>query len=377
MSGTSLGLDVALCEISGAGRETSVQLKAFATVDYTEAKKGRIRELFSRETVSLQALCALNPWIGIRNTDMILACLKEWSVDPGSVDYIASHGQTIYHSPQSLHGRAEWPNSTLQIGDADHIAVRTGIITLGDFRQKHIAAGGEGAPLAAYGDYLLFGNPVEDRIMLNLGGIANLTYLPGKTSEQTVFCSDVGPGNTLMDAYVQAHFPELAYDKDAKIANSGQVSKALLQTLEDHRFFDEPMPKTTGPELLNLSYLDAAQKASATCQLSKEDVLATLNRFSANMVVKAIKGLSGACDTPAIYASGGGVHNPLLMQNIGDQLPGFSLDTTNNLGIDPDAKEAVLFALLDNETLCGQKDAFGYMGQGVPPVTMGKISFYD
>lgn len=378
MSGTSLdGLDVALCEISGAGQETDIRLVEFRTVDYSDDDKQRIRKVFSRKTVDLQTLCVLNPWIGQRHAAMILECLQAWGVSAESVDFIASHGQTVYHAPQSLHGLADWPNATLQLGDADHMAVSTGIITIGDFRQKHIAAGGEGAPLAVYGDYLIFSSPDENRIMLNLGGIANLTYLPGSMDASKVFSSDVGTGNTLMDAYVQANFNGLAYDKGAAIAREGTVSPRLLDALKDHSFFSEPMPKTTGPELLNLAYLEAAQEKSVTKGLSGEDIMATLNRFSADMIVDAIlqhaEGLSGL----VIYASGGGAHNPLLMQNIREQLPEFPVKTTADLGIDPDAKEAVLFALLGNETLCGQRAGFGNAREGIPSITMGKISFYD
>lgn len=378
MSGTSLdGLDVALCEISGAGLETDIRLVEFQTVDYSDNDKQRIREVFSRKTVELQTLCVLNPWIGQRHAAMILECLQAWSVPAESVDFIASHGQTVYHAPQSLHGLADWPNATLQLGDADHMAVSTGIITIGDFRQKHIAAGGEGAPLAVYGDYLIFSSRDEDRIMLNLGGIANLTYLPASMDPVKVFSSDVGTGNTLMDAYVQTNFDGLAYDKDAAIARKGTVSAALLDALKDHAFFSEPMPKTTGPELLNLAYLAGAQEKSGTKGLAREDIMATLNRFSADMIVDAVKAHAGGLSNLVIYASGGGAHNPLLMQNIREQLPEFPVKTTADLGIDPDAKEAVLFALLGNETLCGQRSGFGNAREGIPSITMGKISFYD
>ncbi len=378
MSGTSLdGLDVALCEISGAGQETDIRLVEFRTVDYSDDDKRRIREVFSRKIVDLQTLCVLNPWIGQRHAAMILECLQAWSVPAESVDFIASHGQTVYHAPQSLHGLVGWPNATLQLGDADHMAVSTGIITIGDFRQKHIAAGGEGAPLAVYGDYLIFSSPDENRIMLNLGGIANLTYLPASMDASKVFSSDVGTGNTLMDAYVQANFNGLAYDKGAAIAREGTVSPRLLEALKDHPFFSEPMPKTTGPELLNLAYLEAAQEKSGTKDLSGEDIMATLNRFSADMIVDAVRQHAESLSGLVIYASGGGAHNPLLMQNIREQLPEFQVKTTADLGIDPDAKEAVLFALLGNETLCGQRAGFGNAREGIPSITMGKISFYD
>src|SRR5690606_23325075 len=179
MSGTSLdGLDVALCRFRGNGTETKVELVKFKTVPYDSEMKTRIKSVFAKKTIDFQLLTLLNPWIALLHGAMILDCLEEWKIEPGTVDLIASHGQTVFHAPKILHGLEDYPNATLQIGDGDHLAVKTGIITLSDFRQKHIAAGGEGAPLAMYGDFLLFSHPAENRILLNMGGIANFTWLP-------------------------------------------------------------------------------------------------------------------------------------------------------------------------------------------------------
>src|SRR5947208_4927537 len=145
------------------------------------------------------------------------------NVNRGTVDLIASHGQTIYHAPKYLHGFEKFSNATLQIGDGDHLAVKTGIITISDFRQKHVAAGGEGAPLAVYGDYLIFSKKGENRILLNIGGIANFTYLPGDLDATKVFSTDTGTGNTLMDAYMQSHYPGRYFDEGATVATAGKI----------------------------------------------------------------------------------------------------------------------------------------------------------
>src|ERR1700710_3282153 len=166
------------------------------------------------------------------------------AIKPEEIDFIASHGQTIYHAPKRLHKQAEYPNATLQIGDGDHLAFKTGILTISDFRQKHIAAGGEGAPLALYGDMILGSNPGENRILLNIGGIANLTYLPADGDHNKVVCTDIGPGNTLIDATCREYFNK-PYDKDSMIALSGTVNDQLLHALLDHSFFKEKVPKTT------------------------------------------------------------------------------------------------------------------------------------
>ena len=165
MSGTSLdGLDIALCSFEGSGLQTKIELQQFETIPFDEDFKNEIKSVFSKKNVDLEKLCLLNPWIALRHAGMVNACLQKWNIKNDDVDLIASHGQTIYHAPKTLHQQDKFDNATLQIGDGDHIAVATGIITISDFRQKHIAAGGEGAPLAVYGDYLIFGKPGEDRI---------------------------------------------------------------------------------------------------------------------------------------------------------------------------------------------------------------------
>lgn len=376
MSGTSLdGLDIALCKFEGTGMETGIKLIHFTTVPYDTAFKEEIKSVFSKRSVDLEKVCLLNGWVAIQHADMILRSLKQWSVSADSVDLIASHGQTIYHAPKLLHGHSKFGNGTLQIGDGDHMAFRTGIITISDFRQKHIAAGGEGAPLAAYGDYLIFSSKYENRIMLNIGGIANFTYLPATLDNQTVFCTDTGTGNTLMDQYIQANFPGKHFDENANIASKGMVNYPLLTALLDNPFFKAGFPKTIGPELFNLTYLDEAKSKANIGDLSHEDVLATLNEFSAKSISDALQPLLSNKEQCTVYVSGGGMHNPLLLKNIKKYLTTSILfKDTLDLGIHPDAKEAVLFAVLANECISGGEAGPGNAKQGIPSVSMGKIS---
>ncbi|MCA8831690.1 anhydro-N-acetylmuramic acid kinase [Hymenobacter pini] len=379
MSGTSLdGLDVALCRLHGHGTGTRLELEQFATVPYPDDVRRRIREVFAREQVSLEYLTLLNPWLGSLHATMITQCLKQWQVTASDVDLVASHGQTVYHAPAHQHQHPDFAglNATLQLGDGDHVAVGTGIITLSDFRQKHIAGGGEGAPLAAYGDYLLLSSPHEERLLLNLGGIANFTYLPRTGQDaSTAFSTDTGPGNTLLDATVRQHRPELAYDEDGRLALAGHVHAGLLQELLAHPFFTAPLPKTTGPELFGPAYLRDAQARSHTQQLSLEDMLATLTELSAVGVTRAVQQVFGLQPALAVYASGGGAHNPALQAALQRHLPGCTFATTEALGVLPDAKEAILFALLANEAVAGQPVSIGAGRQRVPAVSMGKISF--
>lgn len=373
MSGTSMdGLDIALCAVSGSGAETDIKILQFKTGEYTDDFRAKIKAIFSKKQVDLELVCLMNEHIANTHASLINNALKEWGYQNDQVDFIASHGQTIFHAPQSLHKLTDYPNGTLQIGDGDHIAVKTGIITLSDFRQKHLAAGGEGAPLAVYGDYLIFSQKDEDRVMLNIGGIANFTYLPGNLNAAEIFSTDVGPGNTLMDQFMQQHYNQF-YDKNGEVAKTGILNKALLNELLKCDFFDVAFPKTTGPELFNLAYLKDAQIRSATENIHLEDVMATLCHFSAQTIAEAIKRCFGNEAKAQVFMSGGGMHNPLLVELLKANLPYSNFFTTDDLKINPDAKEAVLFAVLANETLCGKPIDFGNR-QGVPSVCMGKIS---
>jgi anhydro-N-acetylmuramic acid kinase len=373
MSGTSLdGLDVALCHVAGSGPEARLTVEHFNTVPYEERFRDAVREIFAKRQIDFQRLCLLNPFIGLQHGQMILECLSEWSISTSEIDLIASHGQTVFHAPQKQHGIAGFPNATLQIGDGDHIAVKTGIITVSDFRQKHIAAGGEGAPLAVYGDYFLFSQKGESRILLNMGGIANFTFLPGSLDASAVFTTDTGPGNTLIDALARQHFGE-PYDENGSIAASGAIDEALLKALKDAPFFEHPFPKTTGPEVFSADYVANAMRLSGRNAMEPRDLIATLTQFSAETISEAIRNATQAGEVFEVYASGGGAHNPTLMNAIGGLL-GRNIRLIDQLGVSGDAKEAVLFAVLANEAVAGEALYFGKK-KGVPGVSMGKISF--
>ncbi|NGM65556.1 anhydro-N-acetylmuramic acid kinase [Sphingobacterium sp. SGR-19] len=373
MSGTSLdGLDIALCRIGNSGQGTTLFLENFITIPYDSAFRKYVREIFAKRQVDQQVLSGLHAYIGRTHGEFINQALERWEISPSDVDLIASHGQTVYHAPQRLTEDTNFPNSTLQIGDGDHIAHTTSIITLSDFRQKHVAAGGEGAPLAAYGDYLLFTSEMENRFLLNIGGISNFTFLPKHGSNLKAYATDLGPGNTMMNQFVYDQFG-LEMDENAQIAENGTVHFTLLETLLTSSFLREDFPKTTGPELFNLTYLKNAQSVSHTSTLAPEDILATLNKFAAQTITDGIKRASKDLENVHVYVSGGGLHNPLLMKNIRKALSPIRVSSFSTLGLNPDAKEACLFAVLANETIAGSAS---YMQQikDSPAVCMGKIS---
>ncbi len=372
MSGTSLdGLDIALCRIHGSGMSTKLELLHFATKPYTADFRIKIREIFAKKTIDQQKLCGLHAYIGRIHAQFVCETLSTWQINPNDVDLIASHGQTVFHAPQAWTNDNTLPNSTLQIGDGDHLAVRTGIITISDFRQKHIAAGGEGAPLAAYGDYLLYTDSIENRILLNIGGIANLTFLPRKNDNSSAFATDLGPGNTIMNQYMVEYYGK-DMDKNGALAARGVINRHLLQNLLDDPFFQLDFPKTTGVELFNLDYL---HKKMGSLHLPHADILATLNAFSAQCICRGIQQIATELTPTSVYCSGGGVYNVTLMNHIRNGLAKeINLTDVSALNMNPDAKEACLFALLANETVTGSPENVRHIKDS-PAVCMGKISF--
>ncbi|MEZ4963789.1 MAG: anhydro-N-acetylmuramic acid kinase [Saprospiraceae bacterium] len=378
MSGTSLdGLDVALCRFEGAGGHTRVEVPHFATKPYDETFRDEIRRVFAKTEIDFQHLVLLNVMVAERHGALVNQCLKEWGVRPEEVDLLASHGQTVYHAPRVFHGLPQYPNATLQIGDGDHLAHCTGLITLSDFRQKHIAAGGEGAPLALYGDYFLFSKEGEHRILLNIGGIANFTWLPGDGRPDEAFATDTGPGNTLLDAFAQALFG-VPFDEDARLASAGKVDLELLEALKTEPFFSKPVPKTIGPELFSPQWVKAAIAEAGKPEPAPQDLMATLSQLTAETIVESIRQtVKGTDRMPRkLYLSGGGAHNPFIVRYLKEALTDWDVLPMSALGIDGDAKEAVLFAALANETVAGENNPGARLG-GIPLVGMGKISFPD
>lgn len=365
MSGTSLdGLDIAVCKISGSGSHTKLSVTHYTTIPYTGDFKTAIRKIFSIKAADLEAVTLLHAHVARVHATMVLSALESWSLPTTSIDVIASHGQTIYHAPKFLHPTSEYGNATLQIGDGDILSAATGIIALSDFRQKHIAAGGEGAPLALFGDTILFSSATENRILLNMGGIANFTYLPaGQTTN--IISTDVGPANTLIDGYVTANYPGLSYDENGEIANTGIINEAFINEVVAHPFFSAGFPKTIGPELFNLDFIADALKNAGIVSMAHQDMVASLSYITARVIADGIiKVVGDATKNMVIYASGGGIHNAYIMQQLQNMCPGASFKNLETLGVHPDAKEAVLFAVLANEALAGS-----------PTLSMGKISF--
>jgi anhydro-N-acetylmuramic acid kinase len=377
MSGTSLdGLDIALCRIKGSGIGTQVVLENFVTKTYTPEIRNKLKLISSAEYVELSQVCRQHTWLGSLHAELILEALDQWGLAPKAIDCIASHGQTIYHLP-ARHQKHWHPklNSTLQIADGDHIAFKTGIITISDFRQKHTAAGGEGAPMAGFVDSLLFAHDYKTRLLLNIGGIGNFTLVPAKDNpDRQAFTTDTGPGNTLIDKLSQEYFNQ-PFDRNAAIARSGSVDENLLTVLLADSWFTSTETKTTGPEYFSLEWLrETCIKARSSVDTIKpEDLIRTVTELSAQTIAGSInKHLKG--DKGDIFVSGGGIHNPLLMERLSAELKNNPVKNFSELGIDPDAKEAVLFAVLANEMLAGDGFPFFRHNREMQKINFGKIS---
>jgi len=378
MSGTSLdGLDLALCRISGSGTDTKVQLLEFDTCPYNLSAKKMIQDVTSVKQVDFEQLCIVHSWLGFLHADMILEMIEQWNYHPGQIDCIASHGQTVFHAPAFQHKKEGMPNATFQIGDGDHIAQKTGILTISDFRQKHTAAGGEGAPMVSYVDPLLFGSEDENRILLNIGGIANFTYLPKMTTDaQTgTLTTDTGPGNTMIDAAVKAYYPMKTYDVDGKLAASGDIHQPFLNELKKHPFFRRDIPKTTGPEVFNMKWVEEVRQKKSFEPLESADLIATLTRLTAETIAESIQEVIKDKGENRLLISGGGVHNQTLVKWIRELLPGVVVQNFKEIAFNPDAKEAVLFAVLANELLSGDGFSMNIQDGAEQKVHFGKISY--
>ncbi len=367
MSGTSAdGLDIGLVRCGGSGLQTTADLLEFSTVSYPETLSDKLSDVLFDDNATQGNVLRLQAELEEVWVKIIKRQLSKWRLSPSEIDLVASHGQTVLHLPSGDGDKA----ATWQLVDGDILAAYLGIITVSDFRKKHIVAGFDGAPLAPLGERLLVSDEHTPCILLNLGGIANITYLENSGGEATLpFSTDTGPANTLIDAAVKDYYPGKTYDESGKIAALGTVDTDLLEKLKAHHFFQKQSPKSTGPEEFSfdwvISLFDAKNK-----KIEPEDVVATLTRFSAWSVAREIRQQISDYDIN-IYASGGGVHNKTFMEMIAEELPDCSLKSTDTLGINSDAKEAILFAVFANELIAGD----GWLKPDGSRFTLGKVSF--
>ncbi len=366
MSGTSLdGVDAALIEIIGGIPPERWRQLAFFTRAYTVEERERIAALLCEE-ISLPSLVTANMWLGELFAAAALAAIQAAGLAPGEVDAIASHGQTVWHSPP----RDGAMGGTLQLGEPCVIAERTGILTVADFRPRDMAAGGQGAPLVPFADYLLFRSEEQSVAVVNIGGIANVTYLPRGCRPDEVVAFDTGPGNMVIDALAaRATGGRQTFDADGALAARGTVSQPLLDALCRHPYFAQRPPKSTGRETFGREYAEALWQS--TEGMTPEDLMASATALTAESLASALRRFLGPLD--ALIVGGGGAYNPTLIRMLRARLPGVPLHTLEDVGISSAAKEAIAFALLGHATLCGVPNNVPSATGAAHPVILGKM----
>ena len=349
MSGTSAdGVDAALVEWPEGDAPRPFELIAFRQDPFPESLQKRIHELAAGRLPpgsALSELAGLDVLLAERFAESAIALAESAGIPLAKIDAISSHGQTVAHHPEL--------RATLQIGDPSLIAERTGCTTVADFRPRDIAAGGEGAPLAPFFHFAAFSDPDESRLALNLGGIANLTWLPRGGRADDVIAFDVGPANALIDGVV-AIFSEgrESMDRDGVRARRGRVDEKLLARLLEDEFLSRRPPKSTGRERYGTEQAEALVRESRSEGRADDDLVATLVAFTVQAIARAQRDfIEGPVER--LLIGGGGVENPALMEALGAAFPGVPVAAFDEVGVPARAAEAMAFALMGRHALLG------------------------
>ena len=353
-----------------------VAVQSFVTVPYPKEIRSAIEVLLQEtgrsepgDRAPIPSLASLNAELGEVFADAAMLALEQTR---GGADLIGSHGQTVCHQPRPDAASSLHP-STLQIGEPAIIAERTGITTVADFRVADVAAGGEGAPLVAYVDYLLLRSPDESRIALNIGGIANITVLPAGAAISQVRAFDTGPGNMPIDLTVRELFPDgPGYDRNGQIAARGAVHATLLEWLLGDPYFARLPPKTAGREQFGPKFVRRARDKARSLGCGREDLVATLTELTARTISAATP-----ADCRRLIAAGGGVHNAALMGALTRQFaardPAMHVGPADEFGLPADAKEAIAFAVLAYEAVHGRANNLAHATGASHPSVLGKV----
>lgn len=346
MSGTSLdGVDVVLCDITGKDEDTQVKQLNFKTYEIPEYLRDKIRKCCSRELVPVELICSLNFELGYLFAEAVKKLCKESSVNLEDIVFIASHGQTIFHIPKAF---SEYIPSTLQIGEAAIIANECRSTVISNFRVMDMAVGGEGAPLVPYSEYVLYADESQAVALQNIGGIGNVTVLPKKGDFSKVIAFDTGPGNMMIDAAVQKLYGE-KFDKNGEYASKGKLISSLAEELKKHPYFALDIPKTTGRELFGEHYTYALLEKYQ--DYNKNDIIFTLTWFTAYSIAYHYKKyFIHQYNLDKCIIAGGGAYNKCLINLIKRELPEMEILVQEDLGYSSEAKEAIAFVMLGNQT---------------------------
>lgn len=379
MSGTSVdGIDAALVEIGGTDEAPEVRLVAFEDRPWPEEVRRQIFPLFRPETATVDKIGYMNFLMGEIYARSVSSVVEKAGLTLADIDLIGSHGQTIWHAPEVC-GKDGFPVSfTVQIGEGSVIAARTGVPTVSDFRVADMAVGGQGAPLVPFSEYLLYRRPGETILLQNIGGIGNMTVLPGDEGPEAVYAFDTGPGNMIIDAVVSALTGGAkTYDAGGAMAAEGRVDEALLAMLQQDPYYDMPLPKTTGRELFGVQYVGKILDYQRAHGLSDADVLATVTDLTAWSIADGYaRYVLPKRQAAELVVGGGGSYNATLLGFLRTRFApyGVQVRTQEDLGWSSDAKEAVAFALMADCCVREKPNVLPSVTGAKAAAIMGKIS---
>ena len=379
MSGTSVdGVDAALVEISGTDSEPKVKLLAFENKPYPPQVREKIFLLFTPANATVDKVGYMNFLLGEIYAKSALSVIEKAGMKPEEIDVIGSHGQTIWHAPSPESPDGIPVAYTVQIGEGSVIAERTGILTVSDFRVADMAAGGQGAPLVPFSEYLLYRREKETILLQNIGGIGNMTVMPAGAKPRDVFAFDTGPGNMIIDAVISAVTGgEKTYDAGGETAAKGRVCNALLDILKEEPYYRQPLPKTTGREHFGVQYTEKILSWWKENPIPVEDLLATVTDLTAYSIADAYERyVLPKYRASEIIVGGGGSYNATLLRFMKERFAphGVAVRTQEDLGLSSDAKEAVAFALMADCCMRGKANTLPSVTGAEHPAVMGKIS---
>ncbi|MFN8481888.1 MAG: anhydro-N-acetylmuramic acid kinase [Anaerolineae bacterium] len=370
ISGTSAdAIDAACVDITGAPPHLNARALSFVAHPWPDDVRDAIFRAFRPESSSVDFLCALSFQVAQCFADAARRAAETAGVSMAAVALVGSHGQTVWHAV----GPDDAVKSTLQIGQPAVIAESLGVTVVSDFRARDVAAGGQGAPLVGYVDYLLLRDARLTRALQNIGGIANVTVIRAGAAPEDVFAFDTGPGNMLIDdATLRATDGAQAFDRDGLLAAQGQPDADLVAELMRHPYFALPIPKTTGREQFGRQFGETLWQAGMGRGLRPVDVVATATAFTAASIANAYRRFVGAVDE--VMVSGGGADNPTLMGMLAARLPDSRIMRTDSVGLPADGKEAIAFAVLAYETIHDRPGALARVTGARGPRVLGSIT---
>jgi anhydro-N-acetylmuramic acid kinase len=372
MSGTSLdGIDVAIIDITGSGFKAKINVVTSHSVPYPRRIREALLEV-SNTNAQTGDISRLNFLLGELYAEALEETVERAQIPLDSIKLIGCHGQTIFHEGQGAPFLGKKVASTFQIGESSVISERTGIDVISNFRERDVAAGGKGAPLVPYLDYMLMRHRGRGRVAINIGGIANLTAIPPNTNTDRVIAFDTGPGNMVIDQLVsRITTGAQTYDRDGVIAASGDVDAKLLAKLLRDKYFRARPPKTAGREQYGSEFVSKLLDT----ELSSEDLIATATALTAESIALSVRNfVLPEMRVDEIFVSGGGTHNPTLMRMLRKAMDPIPVMETTEVGLDVDAKEAIAFAVLAYETAHCRPSNVPMATGAKRPVVLGKIT---